>query len=280
MNATIDRVEQDLIDLGRSLETRRSYLGALRRLQQWHGTPLEELGPEELQQYMRHLVRTKPGGHATHTMFVAAARFCYAHTLAQPTTALGLKRPRAKVKIPVVMTADEVRRCLAAATCHRDRAMIMCAYGAGLRISEVRHLRACDIDAESGVLRVHNGKGRKERVVMLAEPLLAELREAWREQRPEGPWVFPGMRPGMPICARQVRRIWEQVQKRAGLRRLYRFHCLRGTFATHLLDGGNSLQAVQVLLGHARMSSTIRYVAVQDQHVRNVASPLDTLRTA
>jgi len=277
MYAILDRVEQDLIDLGRSIHTREGYLGALRRLQRWHGTPLDELGPEEVQAYMRHLVRTKPNSHATHTMFAAAARFCYGHTLKRPETVFGLKRPRSKLKIPVVMTANEVRRCLAAATCHRDRAIIMCAYGAGLRNSEVRHLRASDIDAACGVLRVHNGKGRKERVVMLAAPLLAELRDAWREQRPEGPWVFPGMRPGMPICARQVRRIWEQVQKRAGLRRLYRFHCLRGTFATHLLDGGNSLQAVQVLLGHARMSSTIRYVAVQAKHVSGVVSPLETL---
>ena len=112
---------------------------------------------------------------------------------------------------------------------------------------------------------------------MLSLILLEQLRRVWREQRPAGAWLFSGHKRHMPLQTRQIRRVWADIQGRAGLRRHYPFHALRGAFATHLLDGGVDLRTIQVLLGHARMNSTVRYVAVQANHVNNVQSPLDRL---
>ena len=112
-------------------------------------------------------------------------------------------------------------------------------------------MRGADIESANGVLRIPNGRGRKERVVMLSVILLEQLRRAWKEQRPEGAWLFPGRKQHMPLHTRQVRQVWADIQARAGLRRHYPFHALRGSFATHLLDGGVDLLTILVLLGHA-----------------------------
>lgn len=276
----IARMEEDLKDLGRSIHTRRSYAQTVARLKRDIGGPLEEVGPEEVRGWMRSLIRSGEYSESSLRCFAAAVRFVFAHTLGRPEVVAGLRTPRVPVKLPKVMSAEEVRRCLEAAGSERNKALIMLAYGAGLRISEVRHLQVRDILSEQGVLLVRSGKGRKERVVMLSVVLLQQLRKAWREQRPRGPWVFPGARPDEPLGARQVRRLWEVTQVQAGLSRHYPFHALRGAFATHLLDAGAALQTIQVLLGHAQMSSTTRYVAVQPRHVRDVASPLDCLVAA
>ena len=277
MDPTIKRVERDLTDLQRSLNTKRCYTQILTRLQRHYGCLLDEFGPEEVRDYLRMLIRSPEQGYATYGTYIAAVRFCYSVTLARHEVVAGIKSPRRPHKIPVIMTQDEVLRCLKVLMCERNRALIMLGYGGGLRISEVRYLQAKDIDSERNVIRIEKGKGRKQRVVMLSEVLLVQLRRAWREQRPEGAWMFPGEYLNMPLTDRQIRRIWADVQVRAGLRRHYRFHSLRSSFATHLLDDGVDLRTIQVLLGHARMSSTMRYVSVQSQHVNNVTSPLDTL---
>ena len=277
MDPTIARMEEDLKDLDRSIHTRLVYVQTVKRFRRHFGRPMTELGVEEVTKYMRDLIRSPKHGPSTCAVYAAALRFVFCVTMKRPEEVMGLRTPRKPHKLPIVMTADEVRRCLRATTCDRNRALIMLAYGAGLRISEVVRLQARDIDSERGVLYVREGKGRKERVVMLSPVLLEQLRRAWREQRPEGPWLFPGQHRHTPITARQVRRGWADVQLRAGLRRHYCFHALRGSFATHLLDGGVDLRTIQILLGHARISTTVRYVAVQAQHVQNVVSPLDCL---
>lgn len=280
MGPTIAQVEQDLTDLERSLNTKKTYVQTLVRLHKHYGKPLDELGPEEVRDYLRKLIRSPNHGFSTYSAFIAAARFCYDVTLSRHEVVAGLRYPRSPKKLPVVMTQDEIKRCLAVQMSERDRAMIMLAYGGGLRISEVRHLQVKDIDSEHGVIRIANGKGRKQRIVMLSKILLGQLRKAWVEQRPEGAWLFPGMYRHMPLGARQIRRVWADIQMRAGLRRHYRFHSLRSSFATHLLDEGTNLRTIQVLLGHSHMSSTMRYIAVQSKHVSGVQSPLDTLLAA
>jgi site-specific recombinase XerD len=273
----ITRMEEDLKDLGRSIHTRRIYVQTATRLRRHFGTSLDELEIEDVQKYMRVLIRS--GDYSTQTLgvYAAAIRFVFKVTLCRPEVVQGLRTPRRERKLPVIMSAEEVRRCLAVVTSERNRAFIMLAYGGGLRISEVSHMRVVDIESHNGVLRIANGKGRKERVVMLSMVLLEQLRRSWKEQRPEGAWLFPGRKQHLPLHTRQIRRVWTDIQARAGLRRYYPFHALRGAFATHLLDGGVDLRTIQVLLGHATMNSTARYIAVQSNHVNNVQSPLDRL---
>lgn len=277
MDDIIARMEQDLKDLDRSISTRQIYLQIARRFQRHFGAPLTELGVDEVCEYMRTLRRSQGLSPSSCGVHAAALRFLFCVTMRRPVEVMALRTPRKSHKLPVVLSADEVRRCLDAATSERTRALVMLAYGSGLRISEIAHLQAQDIDSAAGVIRIREGKGRKERLVMLSPVLLEQLRRAWREQRPEGAWLFPGAEPHTPICQRTIRRCWADLQQRAGLRRHYRFHALRGSFATHLLDGGVDLRTIQVLLGHARMASTVRYVAVQANHVAKVPSPLDRL---
>ena len=136
MDPTIKRVERDLTDLQRSLNTKRCYTQILYRLQRHYGCPLDELGPEEVRDYLRMLIRSPEHGFATYGAYVAAVRFCYSVTLARHEVVAGIKSPRMPHKVPVIMTQEEVLRCLKALTCERDRALIMLAYGGGLRISE------------------------------------------------------------------------------------------------------------------------------------------------
>ena len=276
----IARMDEDLKDLGRSIHTRRAYIQVVKRLHRYAGGPLEELGIDEVLEFTRTNIRSDRFAPNSLAVHAAAIRFLFNVTLRRPEVVRGIRTPRRRRKLPVVMTVDEVKRCIVASPNERARAFIMLAYGAGLRISEVRHLQSGDIRTRDGVIHIRCGKGRKERLVMLSGVLLRQLRVAWREQKPEGPWVFPGMRRGTPICARHIRRVWKDAQERAGLRRYYPFHALRGSFATHMLDAGTDLRSIQVLLGHAQMSTTIRYIAVQAQHVRDVASPLDRLALA
>ncbi len=291
-DATIARMDEDLKELDRSIHTRRIYLQTVTRLRRHFGRPLQQLEIEDVQKYMRDLNRSGDYSAQSLRVYAAAIRFVFKVTVRRPEVVQGLRTPRVRSKLPIIMTAGEVRRCLAVTMSERNKAFIMLAYGGGLRISEVSHLRVADIESANGVLRIPNGKGRKERVVMLSLILLEQLRRVWREQRPEGAWLFPGHKRHMPLQTRQIRRVWADIQGRAGLRRHYPFHALRGAFATHLLDGGVDLRTVrrsrtdgratcttggQVLLGHARMNSTVRYVAVQANHVNNVQSPLDRL---
>ena len=277
MDPTIARMEQDLKDLDRSIHTRTVYVQTVKRFQRHFGRPLQELGVDEVTSYMRMLVRSPDHSASTCAVYAAALRFVFRVTMQRPEQVAGLRTPRRARKLPTVLTAEQVRRCLAVTSSERNRALVMLAYGAGLRIAEATHLQIADIDSANGVIRVRQGKGRKERLVMLSPVLLEQLRRAYREQRPEGAWLFPGAEAQMPITPRRVRRIWADIQLRAGLRRHYPFHALRGAFATDLLDGGVDLRTIGLLLGHARMSSTVRYLAVQPSHVAKVVSPLDRL---
>jgi integrase/recombinase XerD len=186
------------------------------------------------------------------------------------------KKPKT---LPAVLSAEEVRRLFAAVREVRDRLLLQTAYAAGLRVSELVHLQVGDIDASRRVLHIRAAKGRKDRLVPLSAVLLDLLRDHWRRCRPRL-WLSPGANPDQPLSIGQVQRICREAVRVAGITKKASMHTLRHSYATHLLEQGVNLFALQRLLGHNQLSTTVRYTHLGQEHLRRTPSPLDTLSAA
>ena len=177
---------------------------------------------------------------------------------------------------------EEAARLLEAAPTIKYKAALGVAYGAGLRVSEVAHLKVDDIDSARTLIRIEQGKGRKDRNAMLSPQLLELLRLWWREGKRQGVmlphgWLFPGRSPTDPISSRQLHRAVQEAAEVAGIRKRVSPHTLRHSFATHLLEQDVDIRVIQVLLGHSKLETTALYTKVSTRTIQAVASPLDRL---
>jgi site-specific recombinase XerD len=203
-------------------------------------------------------------------------RFFYRETLGRddaPISRAPVKQPRT---LPVVLGPDELARFFAAITNLKHRAIIMTAYAAGLRVSEVTRLRVTDIDSARMVIRVCQGKGQKDRYVMLSPRLLEILRAYWKSARPRD-FLFPGAVANQPITTGTVGKVCGRARRDAGLAKHITIHTLRHSFATHLLEAGTDLRTIQLLLGHRSLNTTARYVHVAIASLPKTRSPLEGL---
>ena len=240
------------------------------------GRSPEALGRDEVRAYLLHLVQEKHACWSTYNQTVAGLRFLYEVTLGREGVLVHIACPKQPKKLPVVLSLEEVTRFFAAIVGLKHRAILMTAYAAGLRISEVVALRVDDIDSQRMVLRVRQAKGRKDRYVMLSPRLLAVLREYWKVARPAD-WLFPGDVPGRPLTVGTVHRICAQASRAAGLGKHVTVHTLRHSFATHLLEAGTDIRTIQVLLGHRNLKTTAIYTHVSPTALETTRSPLDRL---
>jgi site-specific recombinase XerD len=184
--------------------------------------------------------------------------------------------PRQEKRLPTVLSVEEVTRFFQAVTHRRDRVALLTIYAAGLRISETLNLKPEDIDSDRMLIHVRQGKGKKDRMVMLSPKLLEELRLYVRWTRPFH-WLFPGSDPTQPLSTRALQRTCRLTGERAGITKRVTPHVLRHSFATHLLDAGTDLRVIQTLLGHRSLTTTTRYTHVSTQRVQDTTSPLDRL---
>jgi site-specific recombinase XerD len=207
---------------------------------------------------------------------VAALRFFFTTTCDRPEMARHLRLVKQPQKLPVVLTQEEVLLLLEAAPGLKYKAALGVAYGAGLRVSEVSNLKVSDIDSERRVLRVEQGKGKKDRNGMLSPRLLELLREWWLVGQPTT-WLFPGRDPLLPITTRQLYRVVRDTAAAVGIEKRVSPHTLRHSFATHLLEQGVDIRVIQVALGHSKLDTTARYAHVASKILRDVTSPLDQL---
>ena len=208
---------------------------------------------------------------------IAALRFFFTVTLERPDLVRPLRLVTEPRRTPVVLSPEEVARLLEAAPGLKYKAALSVAYGAGLRVSEVANLKVSDIDRERMTLRVEQGKGQRDRTVMLSPRLLELLREWWRAARPQV-WLFPGQNPINPVTPRQLNRAVTAAKTLAGITKRVSPHTLRHSFATHLLEQGADIRVIQVLLGHAKLETTALYTRVAVSTIRDVKSPLDGLK--
>jgi len=207
---------------------------------------------------------------------VSGLRFFFRVTLGRSNIASHLPFVRQPHKLPIVLSPEEVSRFLEAAPGLKYKAAFSVAYGAGLRASEVTSLKPKDIDSKRMVIRVEQGKGRKDRYVMLSPQLLELLRDWWHVGQPQG-WLFPGRVLGAPLTTRQLNRACHAAAQMAELEKPVSLHTLRHSFATHLLEQNVDIRVIQVLLGHAKLDTTALYTQVATKTIRQVTSPLDQL---
>ena len=272
-----DTMDTDLRLRRRSDNTRIAYLRCVRAFAAYHLRSPAELGEPEVRAFLTHLVEERHVRPSTQGVYAAALRFLYAVTLRRPEMATLIPRPRVVQSLPTILSPDEVERLIAAAWSSKYRAILMTAYGAGLRVSEICTLQRADIDAGRLMLRIRAGKNGHDRDVPLSARLLGVLRAYWREARPRGTYVFQGNRPGQPISTKAVWHMLRKVGRHAGITKRIFPHTLRHCFATHLLEAGVDLRTIQHLLGHRSIRSTVRYTCVSRKVMDGVESPLDRL---
>ena len=193
-----------------------------------------------------------------------------------------MSRVRQAQKLPQVLSVEEVERLLAGANNPKHRAALAVAYGAGLRASEVVHLKMADIDSDRMILRVNQGKGQRDRYAMLSPSLLQILRAWWRKGHAQGKmlrggWLFPGRNPLNPLSTRQLNHVCHLAATAAELDKRISMHTLRHSFATHLLENKVDIRVIQVLLGHRKLETTSRYSHVATHMLGEVTSPLEQL---
>jgi site-specific recombinase XerD len=271
-----DLMDRELRIRGLAENTRRSYLESMRGLVRHFMRPPDQITAEDVKQYQLFLTRDKRVTWSTFNVRVCAIRFFYRHALRVPWDVEHIPYQRTGRRLPVVLSGEEVVALLEAATNLKHRAILMTLYAAGLRTSEAVRLKPADIDSQRMMIRVAQGKARKDRYVMLSDTLLETLRRYWRERRPT-PWLFPGQDPTGPLTGGTVERFFADVKNRAGIGKRISPHSLRHSFATHLLERGVNIRVIQKLLGHRSLRSTEIYTHVAATYVRDTRSPLDDL---
>jgi integrase/recombinase XerD len=270
------RMLEDLQIRHYSPTTIRLYLYAVREFAKYFGTPPDQLGAEHIRRYQLFLAREKKVSPSTYIQTVCALRFLYTHTLQRKVPIQRIPFPRRERKLPMILSREEVGVLLETPGNLRHRTLLAILYGSGLRVSEVARLKVADIDRTRNVLWVRSGKGRKDRQALLPPKLRELLRCYWRSRRPTD-WLFPGARSGQPISVKAIFLACRNAAKRAGIVKPVHPHLLRHAFATHLLESGVDLRTIQILLGHANLETTARYLQVADVAVRATTSPLELL---
>jgi integrase/recombinase XerD len=255
------------------------YLRCVAQFAQHFRLSPDRLGPEHIRQYQLFLVQEKEVSWALFNQTVCALRFFYHHILHRDWMIEHIPYPRQEEKLPVVLSPAEVAAVFEAIPNLKHRTILMTIYAGGLRVAEVTHLLVSDIDSQRQVISVRQGKGRKDRQVMLSPKLREVLRIYWKSFRPRV-WLFPGESPGQPISSETVWRVCRQAGEAAHLSKPISPHTLRHCFATHLLEDATDLRRIQVLLGHRNLKTTARYLHVSNLAVRTTVSPLDRLPDA
>jgi site-specific recombinase XerD len=256
-------------------KTQRTYVDRVAQFARHFGKSPELLGPEDIRAYQLGLVARRVSW-SLFNQSVCALRFLYRPTLGQDWAVQHLPFPRRPKTLPVVLSLAEVARFFQAIRSLKHRAILMTAYAAGLRIAEVTALRVPDLDSQRMVIHVRQGKGHKDRYVMLSPRLLTVLREYWRAVRPRD-WLFPGSPPTRPISVGAVQRACQRARAASGVGKAVTVRALRHSFATHLLEAGKDVRTIPILLGHRSLQTTARYTHVSAATVRATPSPLDRL---
>jgi integrase/recombinase XerD len=269
------RMLEDMSLRGFTPDTQRDYIRPVRKLAAFLGRSPDTATAEDLRAFQLHLTASGVQPPTINTT-VTVLRFFFKVTLDRPETTRHLVFVHEPRKLPRVLSPEEVLRLLEAAPGAKHKAALSVAYGAGLRAMEVVALKVCDIDFKRMMLRVEQGKGRKDRFALLSPQLLELLRDWWRIARP-AVWMFPGRDRINPMTTRQLNRVCHMAAELASLPRWVAPHTLRHSFATHLLEQNIDIRVIQVLLGHAKLDTTARYTQVATNIIREVMSPLDRL---
>jgi integrase/recombinase XerD len=271
-----DRMKHDL-ELARFRpRTQRVYLNSIRDFAAFHHRSPAELGADEARAWLDQLKKDVCPDRVRQHM--AALKFLYTKTMYKPEVVSFLSWPPHPKRLPTILAAEEIERLLAAFEVAKYRVLFTTVYGTGLRVEEACSLKTEDIDAARKVIHVRDGKGNKDRIVMLSARLLAILRTYWAFERPPAPWLFVSKTRTRPLHSDRAREAVKAAARDAGLAKKVTPHVLRHSFATHLLEGGTDLRVIQMLLGHRSINTTTQYVWVSSEMIARTPSPVDRLQ--
>ena len=273
------RMDGDLVVRGMSERTRESYLGSVAALAKYYGRRPDRISEAEVQRYLLHLIEERKLSWSSCNVAAQGLKFFYRITLKRSQTQFGIPTARQPQRLPEILSREEVMALIENTLNLKHRAILMSAYGAGLRLNEICHLKVRDIDSDRMTIRVEQGKGARDRYTLLSPRLLAELRRYWTAYRPKE-WLFTRKDPMQPISDQTVHRIYHAAKARAEIVKAGGIHSLRHAFATHLLEAGVDIHTIQRLMGHGHISSTLRYFHLARKHLAGTPSPLELLQAS
>ena len=271
------RMTEELRLRNSSEETIRSYVSSVERFARYYHTSPDQMNAEQVRSYLLYLLEERKLSWPAIHVNRAALRFLYVRVLRQRWFDEEIQAPKRHPQLPTVLSAEEITRILDSTRNLTHWTILATLYATGMRCNELRLMRAEDIDSKRKVIHIRNGKGQTPRDVTLSPVLLERLRIYWRWRKPQG-WLFPSkQRPDHPMESKSIRHVCANAGRRAEIQRSVHPHVFRHSFATHLLDQGADLRTIQVLLGHADIRTTARYLRVSTRRIQAVASPFDAL---
>ena len=270
------RMLEDLRLRNYSPETEKVYIARVAAFAKHFRKSPDQLGPEQIRVFQLHLINEKKCSWTVLNQTVCALRFFYLTTLGRDWALRHIPYSKREKKLPVILSQREVTKLLRSVANVKHRTMLLLAYSAGLRISEIANLEVKDIDSDRMIIHVRLGKGRKDRIVPLSPTLLTIARRHWLIERP-GKFLFQGRDSKRPICKSTISKVVRSAAQAAGLKKKVTMHTLRHTFATHHLEAGTDLRTLQLLMGHRSLSTTCDYMHVSTDKIRSAQTPLELL---
>lgn len=256
--------------------TIRTYLCCIKQLSKHYGKSPDLLTVKQVNDYLLFLINEKERSKALVNQVIGAYKLLTVYVLKRKWNAFDIPRPKRERRLPTVLSKEEVSRIIRATDNLKHKTLIMLTYSAGLRLGEVLRLKLTDINSDRMQIMIRQGKGHKDRNVMLSELVLKQLRIYWKEYRP-GVYLFEGQRCHRPLSYRAAQELFQKSALKAGIRRHVTLHTLRHSFATHLVENGVDIIVVQRLLGHNYLSTTSGYLHLQNYDINGISSPFDGL---
>jgi site-specific recombinase XerD len=260
----------------KSPHTIKAYLRAVEQLAQFYRRSPEQLSDEQIRDFIHYLITERKLSWSSCNQRLAGINFLFRHVLAREGFHLKIPHKRSG-KLPEPLGRSEISQLLAVAKNLKHRALLMTTYGGGLRVGELVRLKPQDIHSQRMLIRVNQGKGRKDRYTLLSPRLLQELRAYWVAYRPTT-WLFTNQHDDGPLPESTAQQMFYDLKRRAGITHGLGIHCLRHSFATHLMEAGVPLPAIQKLMGHKSLMTTAKYLHVTAKHIDGIGSPLELLR--
>lgn len=273
-NLAFKKMKQMMELRGFAASTQKAYMMHLRQFTNHFSIPFSDMGYDHVRDFLHHAISIRKLSCEYVNSCYSAIRFLYETVFERDWNMKHIPRIKKKRKFPEVLSKEEILKIINSLDNLKHKAMLVTAYSAGLRVSDVANLKISDVDSKNMQLFIRQSKGNKDRYALLSKTNLDILRRYYKEFKPKE-WLFPGQNPSLPISTRTIQHVFNDAKKRAGIHKNVSPHTLRHSFATHLIEQGANLLTVKDLMGHDSIETTIQYIHLARRDVLGVSSPID-----